>query len=388
MIQLDYRYNKKPWGLNMSIPTGSRILITGAAGFLGGRAIERLHGRYDITATDLNADRAASFWNRGIPFVPCDLTERDAAIALCRGYDYVFHCAALTTYWGHYQDYYQSNVQAVDHVIQGCQKGGVSRLIHVSTASIYRDYQDRTGIRENFLPSTFASSYAATKHLSEKMLLRACENGLDAMILRPGLLFGPGDTSFFPRFIAWSDRRFIPLMRGGRALIDMTYVDNAIDAMVLAAGAPGRYRGRAYNISNGQPIALHTLIDTLFEQIGQPSHCLPMLYPLMDVAVRAMEWRGRHFDFKPPWLTRFDIGQLGHSMTLNIDRARKELGYAPRIPIAEGIARFARWWRNTMGRPGMTLPSAERLRLPESYFENDDAPYDTYADPPGAIWGA
>ncbi len=371
----------------MGIPAGSHILVTGATGFLGGRAVECLRQRYVVTATGRDETKASAFWSRGIRFVPCDLNDRNAAIALCRGQDYVFHCAALTAPWEHYQDYYQSNVQAVAHLIEGCEKGGVTRFVHVSTASIYFDFQDRVGVKESFLPSAFANDYAATKHLSEKLLLDACDRGFDALILRPGPFFGPGDRAFLPRLLGWNEDRFIPLMRGGSPLLDPTYVDNVIDALVLAAGAPGRYRGRAYNISNGQPIAWKALFDMLFASTEIQSHCMPLPYPIMDLSARLMEWRGRRWDFKQPWMTRFDVGQLGRSLTLNIERAQKEIGYQPRVLLEDGVARFAHWWCTNVARPGMVLPSAERVRLPEAAIVCDEDYIEPYEEP-GEICGA
>lgn len=369
----------------MGIPVGSRILITGATGFLGGRAVDCLKKFYDITATDRDEKAGREYWKKGVYFVSGDLADPDTAIELCKGQDYVFNCAALSSPWGHFQDYYQSNVQIVSNLIDACEINGVSRLVHVSSSAVYSAYQDRENIKEVFLPDTFANSYASTKHLAEKLLFEACEHGFDAIILRPSLIFGPGDKSLFPRLLAVNEKSFIPIVRNGRVKTEITYVDNVVDAMILAASAPGRYRGRTYNITNDEPLMVKDAIDAMFKLTGIDARYLNLPYALWDIVARGYEWRAKRWEFKEPPLTRYTLGLFCKDNTLNIDRAKKELGYYARVSVDEGLDAFAHWWLMSCVKPAEEMNSADRSKLAEV---NESMEYSGPYDASDGIQGA
>lgn len=309
----------------------------------------RLHrsGR-KVTAFGRNEAVGAKLKEEGIRFIQGRLQDRQQVMEACAGQDVVFHCGALSSPWGRYRDFYESNVIGTERVIEACRKQGVRRLVHVSTPSLLFRFDERLDVKEDAsLPGRFANHYAKTKFLAEQAVDRAYQEGLPVITIRPRALFGPGDTTILPRLIAANQRRFIPLIDRGKVWIDLTYIDNAVDALLLCETAPESCLGRKYHITNGEPVQLIDVLQQLFAKLDQPLRGKPVSYHQAFYAAWIMEWTARVVPWmeEPPF-TRYTVSVLGKSQTLNLDRARHELGYQPRIPIAEGVDRYVRWHRN------------------------------------------
>lgn len=231
-------------------------------------------------------------------------------------------------------------------IIEGCQKYGVQRLIHVSTPSIYFDGRDRFKISEQDpLPVKKANHYATTKWMAEQEVDKAFANGLPAITIRPRALFGPGDRTILPRLLQANKKGALPLIDHGKAQIDITYVENVVDALLLCVDSPESTLGKKYNITNGQPIYLAEFLHHLLDRLGEPKHFRPMSYGFATLLATVLEGIA-HIQKKEPLLTRYTVGLLGKNQTLDIRSAQEELGYAPRVSISEGIERFATWWES------------------------------------------
>ncbi|KEQ27764.1 NAD-dependent epimerase/dehydratase family protein [Paenibacillus tyrfis] len=325
-------------------------LVTGGTGFLGRRLALRLRDEgWSVTAIGRQPAIGEELQRQGIRFMQADLRDRERMDAACAGQQAVFHCGALSASWGPYNDFYDSNVLGTEHVIAGCLKHQVGRLIHVSTPSVYFGSTHRLGVRESDpLPRRQASPYAATKRLAEEAVVRAGAAGLETVIVRPRAMFGPGDASILPRLIEANAVQGIPLIGGGKALIDLTYVDNAVDALLLCEAAPAAtVAGRVYNITNGEPMAFGEAVSKLLGKLGVPVRFKRLPYAaaygvaaLMELSTRLIPGRGE------PMLTRAVAGMIGRSQTLDISAARRELGYSPKIRVNEGMEAFAHWWRS------------------------------------------
>jgi len=328
----------------------TKALVTGATGFLGRAAAIRLRELgWEVTGLGRDPEAGRLLVAQGISFLQADLRNREAIERACAGQDFVIHCAALSSPWGRYRDFREINADGTEHVAAGCLRHGVRRLVHVSTPSVYFDYGDRLNIAESAeLPRKPANAYAATKLLAERAVTKASAQGLPSIILRPRGLFGPGDTSLFPRLLRANDSRGIPLIGGGRSPLDLTYADNVVDALVLACDAPESATGQVYNISNGEPVALIDLLNRLFDLLGLPLRTRSVPRPVALAAGRGLEWLYRllpSLGREPPF-TRYTVGLLAYGQTLDISKARRSLGYEPRIALDEGLIRFAEWWRS------------------------------------------
>ncbi len=325
-----------------------RALVTGATGFLGLHTVRRLvELGWEVYGLGRNREIGEQIEQAGAVFVCEDLRQREAAVRACAGMDVVFHCAALSSPWGKYSDFYSCNVTATQNIVEGCMRHKVQRLIHISTPSIYSSRQSRFGIREaDPLPPKPANRYAATKLMAEQAVEQAAAQGLMAFILRPRAIFGPMDNALFPRLLAANEAKGVPLLDGGGAMIDVTCVENVVDAMLLCSSAPSTAAGRAYNISNDEPIMFKELLVRLFARLEIPLRSRQIPYRSAYAVAGILEGVHTLLPFLgEPMLTRYSASALGVSQTLDISLAREMLGYHPRVTIDEGLLSFAEWWR-------------------------------------------
>lgn len=324
----------------------TRVLVTGATGFLGGSLARALHKLgYAVTATGRNESYGEKLREEGIAFIPCDLADGERIVPLCAGQDFVFHCGARSSTWGPYSDFYNSNVIGTRNILEGCRRYEVGRLIYVSTPSLYSDYTDRLNVSESApLPSKAVNAYADTKLLAEREVDLAFSAGIPVITIRPRAIFGPGDQAILPRLLQASRQGRVPLINGGQALIDMTYIDNVVDALLKCMTSPEATLGKKYNITNGEPLPFLELMQRLFAQLEVPLRGKQISYRTAYAVASLLEWKARLTrSQKEPVLTRSTIGMLGKSLTLDITAAREELNYVPLIGMEEGVTAYVAW---------------------------------------------
>ena len=299
------------------------------------------------TALGRNPQAGAALARAGIDFIQADLSSREAMLEACRGQDIIVHCGALSSPWGRERDFHQANVLGTAHVIEGCESAQVQRLVHVSTPSLYIDGLDRLDIREEEpLPARSINSYARTKRQAEELIQAASRRGLPSIILRPQGIFGPGDRALLPRLIRMAGRGSLPVLGRGDNIIDLTYIDNVVDAVLLAMEAPSIPPGRCYNITNGSPVPLVETIQEVLRALNLdvPIHRIPQRRAQLAAGLIEAIWKVLPGCPEPP-LTRYAVEVLSRTRTLSIDRARRELGYVPRISMKDGLERFIAWWK-------------------------------------------
>lgn len=329
-----------------------KILVTGATGFLGRRFCEQLNqGDYNLIATGRNIQIGKELEKQGIHFVPGDLADPDFVNQVVQRCDAIVHCAALSTVWAKYEQFYQANVLAVNNLISAAKNHQVSRIVHISTPSVYVGAAIKEGIREDIkLPKQGANDYIQTKKISEDLWLDAASEGLvQAVILRPQGIFGPNDSSIIPRLLAASEHRGIPLIQGGQHRIDVTYIDNVCQAMRLSLQAKLTKPACIYNITNDEPLVFIELLQKIFSSIGHPLRCKPRSYRLLKLLAGFYEvfYKCLNVNHEPP-LTHYTLSVLSESRTLDIQAAQEELYYKPEISLDEGIARYAQWYKQEL----------------------------------------
>lgn len=323
------------------------ILVTGGTGFLGkALALRLLLDGHKVTIIGRNEVVGKEIGTLGIRFIKADLADEFAMTEACRGQDYVVHCGALSSPWGRYQDFYNSNVLGTKHVVLGCQRHSVKRMIYVSTSSIYMERRDRQQINENeVLPANAINTYARTKRAAEDIVDDAWQNGLPVITIRPRGIFGPGDQTIFPRLIRVNNSKGIPDFRK-EVMVDVTYIDNVVDALLLCISVPEAALGKKYNITNGEPMLLQILLKILFEKLNYPLRFRQVPFSLAYCGAAIAELYAMLPWAREPEITCYGVGVLYYSQTLDITAARQELGYRPRTSISVGIQQFADWWRN------------------------------------------
>lgn len=333
--------------------TPETVLVTGGGGFLGLAVVRGLVARGDRVRS-YSRSAHAELKALGIEQVQGDIADRRALARACAGVDAVFHTAAKPPPWGRRAAYQRTNVLGTANVIAACRQNGVPRLIHTSTPSVIFDGRDLEGVDESVpYPARHTCAYAATKALAEQAVIRAADEGLKTIVLRPHEIWGPGDPHFVPRILARAHR--LRRIGDGRNRVDTTYIDNAAEAHLLAAdalNADPSLAGRAYFISQGEPVPAWDMIDAILNAAGQGpvqgqvSHRLARTMGLLFE--KLYEWLP--LAGEPP-MTRFVADALATSHWFDIGAARRDLGYAPRVSTAEGLRRLAAWLQLQGGNP-------------------------------------
>lgn len=279
--------------------------------------------------------------------VRADLADREAVVIAAKGCDAIIHVAAKTGVWGPFEDYHRTNVLGTRNVIEACMANHIRRLIYTSTPSVIHTGTDVEGVDESApLATHFETAYPATKAEAERLVLAANGPGLGTVALRPHLIWGPDDTQLTARILARAKAGRLRLVGKGLKRIDSVYIDNAVDAHILALDrvAPGAAcGGKAYFITQGEPMPQRDLINGILKAGGLPP-CGKSISPRVAYAVGAvMEiiWRAlRRQD--EPLMTRFVAKQLATAHWYDISAAKRDLGFEPKVTVAEGLARLAK----------------------------------------------
>lgn len=325
-------------------------LVTGGTGFLGRRLVERLlaDGR---RVTVLARTPAPELESRGVRFIRASLDDATAVRAACAGIDTVFHTAAKVGVWGRYDDYFRTNVLGTRALLAGCRAHGVKRLIHTSTPSVVYHGGDLAGADESLpLTARCPSPYPLTKAIAEREVLAANSATLRTVALRPHLIWGVSDPHLVPRMLARARAGRLRIVGTGRNRVDMVHVENAVDAHLLAERAldqchllndtfttPSVAAGRAYFITNGEPVVLWDWINDLLRALGEPPVKKRISLGTATALGAACEfaWRVLPLPGEPP-MTRFIAAELAKDHWFDIAAARRDLGYAPRVTMAAG----------------------------------------------------
>ncbi|MCC7292479.1 MAG: NAD-dependent epimerase/dehydratase family protein [Phycisphaerales bacterium] len=324
-----------------------RALITGGGGFLGGRIARMLHERGD-EVTVFGRSAYAHMAALGIRCVQGDVRDGETVRRACAGIDAVFHAAALPGIWGPDDLYYQTNTVGTENVIRAAQACGVGRLIYTSSPSVVLGAAAVRGGNESLpYPGRYLAPYPRTKALAERKVLAASSGHLRTVAIRPHLIFGPGDPHLLPRIVARARRHRLVRIGNGENLVDITYIDNAAQAHVQAAdelSSPGRCAGRAYFVSQGEPVKLWDWIGEVLARISAPPIRRRLSHRTARCAGACMEglYRMLRIRAEPP-MTRFLADQLAHDHYFDISAARRDFGYTPVVSTAEATDRLVEW---------------------------------------------
>lgn len=317
-------------------------LVTGATGFLGGHLVRTLLADgHSVRALGRDTRFGMGLSDAGAEFRPVDLKDRAAMIRACEGVDVVIHSGALSSAWGRYEDFYDANVRGTEHVAEGCLAHGVGRLVYVSSPSVMSRHEVQLGLDESHpLPERFVSVYSETKALGEARVTAAGAKGLETVIIRPKAIYGPGDRALFPRIVESLRSGRLPIFGEGETLTDITHVSDVVQACLLAAERD-EARGQTYLVTGGEPVNLWDVIRLIAEELdlAAPSRQLTVKKAMRVAAVLELLWRALPLKGEPP-LTRYKVSVLSFSQTYDISAARRDLGYAPKVPWRDGVRDF------------------------------------------------
>jgi nucleoside-diphosphate-sugar epimerase len=328
-----------------------KVLVTGGAGFLGGGLCRGLHARGD-TPISFQRRHSVALEELGVEQRLGDLADAAAVQRAFEGVDAVLHNAAKAGQWGSRESYFSANVTGTDNVIAACRARGITRLVYTSTPSV--THSGRTPVEGGNETNTpygehFKAWYPASKKIAEQRLLAANDGKLATVALRPRLIWGPGDTQLLPRLVDRAVAGRLRFVGDGENRMDTTFIENAVDAHLRALDAlqpAAACAGRAYFISNGEPLSAREIVNDLLRAADAPEVDKTIPFAAAYAAGAALElgWRLLRLDGEPP-MTRFLAEQLSTPHWYDISAAERDFGYRPRVSVAEGLAQTAAWWR-------------------------------------------
>jgi nucleoside-diphosphate-sugar epimerase len=330
-----------------SAPEARSSLVTGGCGFLGRAVVDALADRGDVVTV---LDHRVDPWRSDVQFVRGDICDPQVVDDAIAGQDVVFHSASLVhTKHNRLETVRAVNIDGTRNVLRACQQSAVPRLVYVSSASVVYDGHDIENGDESLPYATsFPAPYAETKRIAEDEVLSANgQHGVLTCAIRPHVVFGPGDTRLLPAILsrAREGKLKFRVGLGEKKLSDFTYVTNVVDAMLaaderLVPGSP--VAGQAYFITNGEPMSFWDFVAQVLPPLGYkpPQLAIPRAVAYAAAAVReAFDTyvRGGTLNAEEG-LSRFAIRYICSHHYFSHARATRELGYTPRVRMAEGIA--------------------------------------------------
>ncbi len=314
------------------------ILVSGGTGFLGQHLAQALLDQgHRVRLMGRNFAPVQSLLSAGASPVPVDLRDKSAVIDACANVEAVYHVGALSAPWGKRSDFFAINVGGTEAMIAGCLKHRVRRFIYVSSPSVVFNGLDQFNVTEKVpYPPRFPSIYSLTKKLGEDAANRAAAD-METVILRPKAIFGPGDQSLLPRLISAARQGHLPQIGDGRNLVDLTYVENVVHALVLSLTA-SKAIGKTYTITNDEHAPLWEVIRVVLKRLNLSTQLRRVPLSVALAAGSLMEMRAA-LTGKEPLMTRYSAAILGRTQTYDIGAARRDLGYAPCVMFADGMER-------------------------------------------------
>ncbi len=315
-----------------------RVLVTGGTSLLGASVAQQLVDRGDgVVALQRGASNGSWRQVRG------DIRDAAAVNKAMQGVDAVVHLAAKVSVVGDWDDFESVNVSGTQNVLDAARAHRVGRLVHVSSPSVAHFGEplvaaDATPAE----PELAHGHYARSKAMAEQLVLRAADESLAVVAVRPHLVWGPGDTQLVGRIVERAASGRLVLIDGGTALIDTTYLDNAADSLVAALDSVDDVSGEVFVVSNGEPRTVAELLARMCRAAGVPgpTRSVPRALASGAGAVVERAWSTTGRDGEPP-MTRFLAEQLSTAHWFDQRRTQERLGWTPRVSLAEGFERLA-----------------------------------------------
>ncbi|PBB25260.1 MULTISPECIES: NAD-dependent epimerase/dehydratase family protein [unclassified Mesorhizobium] len=315
----------------------SPIFLTGSNGYLGRNLIRHFTGAGNEVIALVRSPQAASVV-RALGAMPIRGTLDEQLLAeAMTGCSTMVHAAAHTSHGPEEPEHVAVNVEGTRAVFAAARKAKVRRAVHVSTESLLLNGRPLVNADENRpLPLTFPGAYSRTKAEAEHIALTAAGDGLDVMVVRPRFIWGRDDSTALPMLVQAAQSRQMAWIDGGRYLTSSTHIVNACHGIDLALSR-GR-SGEIYFLTDGEPRPFRELVSGILKTQG----IIPPSKEVSSWVVRGVAYVGEGMSrlsggrIKPP-VTRQDLATMAVEVTLNISKARAELGYAPQISIEEGF---------------------------------------------------
>lgn len=317
------------------------VVVTGATSFVGRSLVSSLRSRgltvRAVVKPDSNPDTVSRLRSLGAIVTVADVTDEASLVAAMRGAGVIYHCARVGLR-STADEAEKINLVGTENSLSAAKRSGARRFIFLSSESVTRGHEARSYVDEKVPhPPGFLDFCSQTTALAEDLVLAASGDEIDTVALRPGLLWGPDDTVTLPALAAMVRNRTFWWVKAGRSLIATTYVSNLVDAMLCASTAPDA-GSKVYYITDDERVSYRDFVTRYLSTVSltPPERSAP--YP---VAYAYAWWCER--TQATPVVVRSEIAQTGLSSHFNVQRARTELGWAPKVTLTEGLRATQQW---------------------------------------------
>jgi nucleoside-diphosphate-sugar epimerase len=329
-------------------PPRETCLVTGATGFIGGHLAARLvregHRVRCVVRATSDTSRLQTL---DVELAVGDLTSLRSLVDAIEGCKYAFHCGALVSDWASTNEIRRINVEGTRNLLEASVASGVERVIHFSTTDVY-GYPGGVGIEETYSATRFRNWYAETKLAAEAEVRRAvAAQAVDAVILRPATVYGPRSKEVVGEIARAIRNRTMLLIDGGRAVAGLCYVENLIDAALLALSHQNA-SGEAFNVSDGLSVTWKQFTQDIAEELdcAPPRFSIP--YGIANGLGFILEhsYRALHAALgltTPPLLSRQAVQIMGSDQDFSTRKARELLGWEPRVDYEAGLRATIQW---------------------------------------------
>lgn len=322
-----------------------KVLVTGAYGLLGSHTVrELIENGYHVRAFGRDAEKlrklAAEYGSGQIDVFCGDFCNAADIEKACEGMDYVIHCGALLKGWGRRSEYIRTNVDGTKNVLDACEKHNVKRLVHTSSPSAHALKNNLNITEKDQNEKNRLNYYIESKLLAEKLVMG--QNRVPYSMIRPRGITGIGDKNMLPVLINVNRQIGIPLFQKGKVLVDLVCAENAALALRLCMEKEEAL-GQVYNVTNGEPKLVTELAEEMFTALGTKARYIRLPFMPVYAVAGVMEalWKLLRIYDKAPPLTRINVCTLGRSQIFSIEKARRELGYEPKVSLSEMIGKYA-----------------------------------------------
>jgi acetylornithine/succinyldiaminopimelate/putrescine aminotransferase/nucleoside-diphosphate-sugar epimerase len=335
-------------GTRVDPAKGDVCLLTGATGFIGGHLAQRMVGEgYQVRCLVRATSDTSLIDKLGVEVVVGDLTSARSLAGAARGCRYVLHCGALVSDWATANEITRINVDGTRNLLEASVAASVERFVHLSSTDVY-GYPGGTATDETHVATRFRNWYAETKRAAEGEVRRIeSAHALDAVILRPATVYGPQSTDVVEEIARALRGGNMVLVNGGRAVAGLCYVDNLMDATILALRSEAA-AGAAINVTDGLDVTWKQFTDGLADGLGCPQARWSLPYWLasgigfsLEHGYRALR-RTTHLTTRP-LLSRQAVQVMGADQSFSNRKARELLGWEPRVDYPAGLEATVAW---------------------------------------------
>jgi nucleoside-diphosphate-sugar epimerase len=323
-----------------ALVTGISALVSGATGFLGSHLLAKLQEKgFKVRALARQTSDISGLVRSGIELSEGDVLDRQSLRRAMKGQQLVFHTAGKVSDWGSRQEFWQANVEGTANVISACRDAGVKRLIHVSSLTVLG--LPRSGARvdeKTPLADSSRDFYTMSKIAGERLVREAHGSSrLETVVIRPGVIWGPGDTTILPRLAALLRRGQLVFIDRGENQLGLSHVENLSQGLVLAALTPSA-AGQIYHLTDGEEITARDVFYALAVALGVPPPRFSLPFPVVYFLAALLEWTARiKKTDNPPALTRYGVRLVACNSRYDIGKAQSELGYRPALTFRRSI---------------------------------------------------